>query len=106
MENLNTEKIKHRLKIDVKNREIKEQEELRRSKYRKWCCWELDEEEIYHILGGIITSKNPVGLLTDDEICEIVENFRDRLSIVFEEWESNLEEIVKNVIRERSIKLE
>ncbi len=83
-----------------------DRKEEKTKEYRTWCCWNLDEEEIYHVLGDIINSKNPVGLLSEDEIQEIVEDFKDRLSIAFEEWEENLKEVVENIIGERKKKYE
>ncbi len=67
-----------------------------KEKYRKWCCWELNEEEILHVAEEVLDSKNPEGLITDDEMEFIVKDFKKTISAAFVEWEETLKEIVKN----------
>lgn len=75
-------------------------ENIKDPEYRKWCCWTLDEEEILHVVSEVFNLKNPKGLVTDDEMEMIVEDFTDRISAMYEEWEENLKEIVKENLKE------
>ncbi len=64
------------------------------SKYRVWCCWLLDEEEILHAMEEV---EVPVSLgldVSDDNkeafIGEVIERFKNSLSTIFDEWEDDL----------------
>lgn len=68
--------------------------EVKKEIKKEWCCWTLDREEIERV---VIEICGNVKAVNEDEIEQIVEDFKDAISIAFEEWEEALKEIVQNV---------
>ncbi len=58
---------------------------------KEWCCWILSWGEIAKSV-----ERNSVEL-TDDDIEIIVHEFKDAISLAFEDWEYILDEIVERV---------
>lgn len=81
---------------------------VREDSKKKWCCWELDMEEILHAMQDAKVSDNysPLMLWTnaseDDRetfVEEITSEFKNALSIMGEEWEEALKGCVENVVK-------
>lgn len=76
-------------------------DEKNKKEKRHFCCWNLDEEEIHHVAKEVLGMENTEGLieeiLTEDEIQQIIEGFKDRLSFANEQWEELLRESVMEV---------
>ncbi len=70
--------------------------EKKREKEQTWCCWVLDREEIERAVKEICGSSEEIN---EGEVQQIVEDFKDAISIAFEDWEESLKEIVQNVKR-------
>ena len=68
---------------------------------RTWCCWVLSECEV---LRAMVDAKlEGFGIVIGDEnreefIKEVVDKFKDALSIMGEEWEAELKVCVDEVI--------
>ncbi len=60
-------------------------------KENEWCCWVLSQSEI-----AKSAERNNVEL-TDDDVDIIVEEFKDAISLAFEDWEDILDGIVDRV---------
>lgn len=66
----------------------------------EWCCWMLSRKEILRAAEEVLGENYAGRGMTEDEIHQIVEDFKDKLSIMAEEWEEALKEAVKNNIIE------
>ena len=79
-------------------------DEKSKKEKRHWCCWNLDENEILHTAAEVLGMENTEGLveeiLTEDEIQQIVEGFKDKLSESVDNWEMLLHEAVTEVSTE------
>ena len=63
---------------------------------RTWCCWTLSESEVLKAI-------KDVGVGDDNReefIKDVVDKFKDALSIMAEEWEQELNECVKDVVED------
>lgn len=72
--------------IDDKDNIIKEKE---------WCIYSLLESEIWHIAEKVFDSGYTKGLITDNELEEIVDDFKDAVMVMCEDYEIVLEEIIR-----------
>ena len=70
---------------------------------RTWCCWVLSECEV---LRAMVDAKlESVGIVISDEnreafIKEVVDKFKDALSIMAAEWEAELKVCVDEVVKD------
>ncbi len=72
------------------------EEKIKGKGKRTWCCWVLSEEEILHVAEDVLGSVNPQELISEDEMAQIVDEFKEVLSNEFFDCEEVLTEIVKN----------
>ena len=71
---------------------------------RTWCCWTLSMSEVLKATNNIVVPES-LGLAVSDDnreefIKDVVDKFKDALSIMGEEWETELERCVQDVIEE------
>lgn len=69
---------------------------------RKWCCWTLSEEEVLKAMKDVGVPES-YGLDKSDDnresfVCDVVDRFKDALSVMGEEWEDELEVCVDDVV--------
>lgn len=69
---------------------------------RTFCCWELSMCEILKAINDVGVPDS-LGLVVSDDnreqfIHDVVDKFKDALSIMGEEWETELKECVQDVI--------
>ena len=74
------------------------------SEERTWCCWTLSMCEVLKATNNIVVPES-LGLAVSDDnreafIKEVVDKFQDALSIMGEEWETELERCVQDVIND------
>jgi len=74
----------------------KESKEEIKEKERTWCCWMLSESEIEHVAEEVFESGYTRGLITDNELEQIVVDFKKSISNAFDNWKEALEEIIRD----------
>lgn len=71
---------------------------------RTWCCWVLSECEILKAMADVEIPKSFGFAVCDDSreifIKEVVDKFKDALSMMAEEWEVELRGCVNDVIED------
>ncbi len=63
---------------------------------RTWSCWSLHIQEIQHAMDNVYPGCSP---LTEEEITDVADVFRDSLSHTAFNWDHDLEEAVRETVK-------